>query len=193
MKISEFISKYKICPMCNADIDCLLYLNLTDTIFYKKISENYLGFQFERQKEKHIKVNYEEYMKQHIKGCNDCAVMPSVFTIMDRFVPPDGILICDRKASIRLECTKNDFLCYSTTFNIFEEEQLIDIHCEAFEINWNRIVFNDYKINKTTLRILNKENVSDISKDIGLIPLDKWPIGDKIKLMEKIEKLLALM
>lgn len=193
MKISEFISKYKICPMCGDIVDCMIYFNLADTVFYKKVSENNYGFKFDRQKEKHIKISYEDYMKQHIKSCNDCAVMPSSFIIKDYFTPPDTLVICERPAHIRLECINNDFLCYSTRFNIFDDEQLIEISCEEFKINRNIIVYNDYISNKTTIKIKIGTNGCDISKDIGLIPLDVWPLGDQIKLMNKIDKLLALM
>lgn len=183
MKLLEFICKHTTCPMCNFPLDCLLHVELSHTLLYKLIHKNN-RFIFAKGK--------ELFIVQH-NGCNDCAHMPDELVAENRIeFPPILKKFSVNKsyygnAFISVECPKYDFGYNSTDFNIFSEEREIDIAWERLAVGWDKVIINDYGAQKTSII------VPKTSKDTGLIPLDKWPLGDKIKLSEKIEKLLVLI
>jgi len=198
MKISEFIRKYTVCPVCNDPLECSLYFDLADTVYYLMTELSDTGFHFSRQKEKHVSIDNDTYMREHIKICSDCAAMPSEFTMLNHFVPPASLFPNQydqgvKSALIKLACLRNDFSICSTNFNIFHDIQNIEISIETAEIKHDKIacIWNDNEEKKTYL-IFKNFRVENASITIPLIPLDKWPLNDKNKLGEKIDKLLVL-
>ena len=149
--------------------------------------------QFSRVFEK----NVGKYDSQH-NECLDCSKMPQFFCMTDHFPLPEGFE--KRKLSpgakyssqeytmyIKIECERHDFSRFSTDFDMFSDNHDVKIYDEAFDITPEKTIINDYTTDETTIRV--GQNL----KKMKLIPLDKWPLGDKNKLSEKFDKLLVLM
>lgn len=194
MKISEFIDKYLNCPICGSELDCMMRIHLMHTLNYKMIGRSY-KYRFQR---------LGEAIGHYSRMSDECGYIPQIFEIENHFNPPPEIqqrMVSFGNSgnshgdiSISIECKRNDFLMHSTNFNMFRQVQTTEISSEGFNINWDRIVFNDYEKNKTIIRVITGGvNGSDVGNEIGLIPIDKWPLNDKIKLREKIDKLLVLI
>lgn len=202
MKISNFIKEYDSCPICNDVLDCIMYFDLTHMISYKKIANLKDGCRFLQVAEK--SASYQ--IASPHKTCADCSKMPQFFDIKDLFPLPEGLVKSKYQkksgpqsyrgyglypgkacAFIKIECIRHDFSRFSTEFDIYSDNHDIEIYDEAFDITPNKTVINCYAENETIIR------VSDYTKKTKLIPLNKWPLGDKTKLSEKFDKLLILL
>lgn len=183
MKIYDFITKYDLCPLCLGKIDCIVHIDLKHTFAYN-ISDNFIF----------IKVN-SRVGTCGIKNCVDCYIMPDKLQFTDRFITPKGLQIKTDQfygdSYLRIECINNDFSMISNGFSIFSDIQNPIIDTIEFSIDRSIIILNNYNENKTIITALS--DCSYTSKEINLIPIDKWPLDDKIKLRDKVNKLLVLM
>lgn len=189
MKITDFIKAYRACPMCTEPLDCIMRIRLNYSIHYQMFSQLASGFDFR-------KVPSFSGGSGFSSGPNneENLRMPTVIRVRDNFHPPydDRVWLGPTKkndygeVSFSLECQCNDFLAYSTNFNMFDQVHIVETDRNKF-ISGDTTVLNDYVAAKTTI-IYDGETYEK-----GLITLDKWPLGDKIKLEEKIEKLLVLL
>lgn len=204
MKLTEFINLYNnpegipICPACGGGMDVVLRVNLSHSIYYRLVDvaapliPGGDKWMFIYRKEKNIEIqnNY------HASNCTDCVYSPHVIPATDSirfdFLQPNAAAPVYGQADIKLECVKNDFNCTSTMFSVFSNgEQTIDRSKDAIEIQWDRLVYNDYEAGTTTIKMVNlKERAT---KTIKLVPIDKWLVGDKNKMKEKLDSLLVLI
>lgn len=184
MKISEFLTKYSTCPLCGNLLDYQLDFMTPHAFIYSinKLKNNVFIFK---------KIEELSSGKFYYNPLS----LPSTFSITNDIISDNVVSNSQFPLAFLLaECPyKNDFWMYSSSFNIFKSPTDIQVDKDCFQMDWDKIIYNDYYNNITTIRILNKINGSDRSKKIGLIPIDKWPLHDKIKLIDKINKLIALL
>lgn len=183
MKLTEFFDGYKACPLCGAVLDCILRITFSRGTIYE----------LDRKNNMFVRCNETRTTSYVKKNVSDLHLIPNSFMVANTIQMSESLKFLKNSSVnygtsvLQIECPIRDFFYSSLAFNIFDEQPDVNFSWSEFIIDKNAI-FNDYVEKTTTITISDS-----FDKNVNLIPLDRWPLSNKIKLLEKIEKLLVLI